>query len=204
MQISEVRKIIYNELKKKKSITAQILNYTPYNIPFIQSYGVLAHLVELGAVEKNDRIYILIDEKKALGIFNDKVPAKPEIKKVKPVTVVQSRNTSKYVFEKIKRSKSQTVLHLVKAYVRDNKDITFKQLEKIFPPLIKCFGVVNTIEQARLLSPDPKRARYFFKEEHIITTKDKQRVVVCNQFVYSAFLEVLVIAKDLGYVVTPE
>ncbi len=204
MQISEVKKIIYNELKKKKSITAQILNYTPFNIPFIQSYGVLAHLVELGAVEKNDRIYTLIDEKKALGIFNYKVPAKIKKEKVDPLLIKSSRNTSQYVFEKVKRSKGRTVLAVVQAYVRDNKDATYKQLLTVFPPqIIKRFGIINLLASAKELSPDPKRPRYFFKDEDVISLKN-QKVVVTNQWTHSAFLEFVIVAKELGYVITPE
>ena len=201
MQISEVRKIIYDELKKKKSITAQVLNYTPFNIPFIQSYGVLAHLVELGAVEKQDKTYTLIDEKKALGIFNEKASVKPEERKVKPLLIKSGRNTSKYVFEKIVYSKGACVHAVVKAYVRDNNP-TYKELEKVFPPLVKRYGIINTLEKAKELSPD--RPRYFMKDNQIIATKDKISVAVTNQWVHEIFLEFVDMINGVGYLITPE
>jgi len=198
MQIEEVRKIIYNELKKKKSITAQALNYTPHNIPFIQSYGVLAHLMELGAVEKQDRIYVLVDEKKAVGIFSGKVSVKSEIKKVKPLLVKSGRNTSKYVFEKIVYSKGACVLAVVKAYVKDNNP-TYKELEKVFPPLVKRYGILNTLEKAKELSPD--RPRYFMKDNQILITKDKVNVVVTNQWVHEKFIEFVEFSKRINYII---
>jgi len=201
MQIEEVRKIIYNELKKKKSITAQALNYTPHNIPFIQSYGVLAHLVELDAVEKNDKTYTLIDEKKAIGIFNGKVSVKPEIKKVKPLLVKSGRNTSKYVFEKTVFSKGACVLAVVTAYVRDNNP-TYNELEKVFPPIVKRYGIINTFKKAKELSPD--RPRYFMKDNQILETKDKVKVVVTNQWVHEKFMEFVDMMNGVGYLITPE
>ena len=202
MQISEVRKIIFNELKKKKSITAQVLNYTPHNIPFIQSYGVLAHLVELGAVEKQERTYVLVDEKKALGIFNDKSLAKqPKEQKVKPLLIKSERNTSKYVFEKTVYSKGACVHAVVAAFIRD-KNPTYKELEKAFPPLVKRYGIINTIEKAKELSPD--RPRYFMKDNQILETKDKISVAITNQWVHEKFMEFVDMMNGVGYLITPD
>jgi len=131
-----------------------------------------------------------------------RVEPKPK-KESKPTPISTGRVTKQYVFEKVKQSKSQIVLSVVKAYVRDNKNVTYKKLEQVFPPLVKRFGTINTLKEAKALSPDSTRPRYFFKEHQIITTKDKQQVVVCNQFIHSQFLEFVVLAKELGYVITP-
>lgn len=207
MKIEEVRLRITEAFLKHQKITAQQLNYTPYSIPFVQSYGVLAHLIELGAVtkEQDNKTYTLIDKEKMIKAFGIDAPVEPKSKKIdKLVPVLTGRNTSQYVFEKIKRSKSQTVLAVVQAYVSDNKNVTYEKLVQVFPPIVKRFGIVNTIEKAKVLSPDSTRPRYFFKGHQIITTKDKQQVVVCNQFIHSNFLEFIVLAKEeLGYVITP-
>lgn len=200
MKIEEVKTRIIQAFLKHKEVTAQQLNYTPYNIPFVQSYGVLAHLIERGAVIKdNDRTYTLIDKEQMVKAFGMDAPVEPKSKKIdKPVPVLTGRNTSQYVFEKIKRSKGQTVLAVVKAYVRDNKNVTYEKLLTVFPPQVKRFGTINTLEKAQELSPDPQRPRYFLKEQDVINLKN-QKVVVTNQWTHSAFLEFVVLVKDLGY-----
>jgi hypothetical protein len=71
--------------------------------------------------------------------------------------------------------------------------------KQMFLPQIKRFGTINTLQEEKTLSPDSTRPRYFFKDHQIIITKDKKKVVVCNQFIHSSFLEFVVLAKDLGY-----
>ena len=203
MKLEEVRKCIIQAFKGNKSITPQQLGYTPYNIPLVQAYGVLKHLVDEGCVTKNDKAHVLIDEKKALSIFGMDSPVDPKPKKAsKPKPKTTGRNISRYMFEKVAQSKSQVVLAVIKAYVRDNKNVTYKKLEQVFPPLVKRFGTLNTLAEAKTLSPDSTRPRYFFKEHQIITTSDKKQIVVCNQFIHSQFLEFIVLAKALGYIIT--
>ena len=203
MKLEEVRSCIMQAFKDNKSITPQQLHYTPYNIPLVQAHGVLKHLVDEGAVTKNDKTFRLVDEKKALSIFGMDTPVEPKSKKTsKPAPVSTGRNTSQYVFEKVKRSKGRTVLAVIQAYVRDNKDVTYKQLLMVFPPQVKRFGTINLLNDAKALSPDPKRPRYFFKDEDMISLK-KQKVVITNQWTQSAFLGFVVLAKGLGYVITP-
>lgn len=205
MKLQEVRECLMKAFKEKNSVvTPQQLSYTPYSIPLVQAHGVLKHLVDEGAVTKEDRTFTLVDEKKALSVFGMNAPVEPKTEKVsKPAPATSGRVTKQYVFEKVKQSKSQIVLSVVKAYVRDNKNVTYKKLLTVFPPQVKRFGTINTLAAAKVLSPDSTRPRYFFKEHQIITTKDKQQVVVCNQFIHSQFLEFIVLAKELGYVITP-
>lgn len=200
MKLQEVRECLMQAFKEKNSIvTPQQLSYTPYSIPLVQAHGVLKHLVDEGAVTKDDRTFTLVDEKKALSVFGMDAPAEPKPEKVsKPTPVVSGRNTSQYVFEKVKRSKGRTVLAVIQAYVRDNKDVTYKQLLTVFPPQVKRFGTINILSAAKEISPDPKRPRYFFKDEDVISLKN-QKVVVTNQWTHSAFLEFVVLVKELGY-----
>ena len=191
-------------LQEHKSVTAQQLNYAPYSVSNVQCYGFMKILMEAGAVTKDDKTYTLIDEKKALAAFDMDAPVEPKSEKVsKPTPVLSGRNTSQYVFEKVKRSKGQTVLAVVQAYVRDNKNITYKKLLTVFPPQVKRFGTINNMTEAKVLSPDSTRPRYFMKDHQIVTTKDKTQVVVTNQWIHSAFLEFVVLSKALGYVITP-
>ncbi len=205
MKIEEVRLRITEAFLKHQKITAQQLNYTPYSIPFVQSYGVLTHLIELGAVtkEEDNKTYTLIDKGKLISAFEMDLPdvTKPE-KVSKPTPILSGRNTSQYVFEKVKRSKGRTVLAVVQAYLRDNKNVTYKQLLTVFPEQVKRFGTINTLEKAQELSPDPQRPRYFFKEQDVINLKN-QKVVVTNQWTHSAFLEFVVVTKELGYKIEP-
>lgn len=206
MKIEEVKTRIIQAFLKHQKITAQQLNYTPYSIPFVQSYGVLAHLIELVAVikEEDNKTYTLIDKDKLTSAFEMDLPdvTKPE-KVSKPTPVLSSRNTSQYVFEKVKRSKGRTVLAVVKAYVRDNKNVSCDKLLTVFPPQVKRFGTINLLSEAKELSPDPKRPRYFFKDEDMIKLKN-QSIVVTNQWTHNAFLEFVVLVKELGYLITPE
>ncbi|MBI2279162.1 MAG: hypothetical protein HYU68_00490 [Bacteroidetes bacterium] len=206
MKIEEVKTRIMQAFLKHQKITAQQLNYTPYNIPFVQAYGVLAHLIERGAVtkEEDNKTYTLIDKDKLISAFEMGLTdvTKPE-KVSKPTPVLSGRNISQYMFEKVKRSKGRTVLAVVQAYVSDNKDVTYKQLLTVFPPQVKRFGTINLLSEAKELSPDPKRPRYFFKDEDVIKLKN-QSIVVTNQWTHSAFLEFVVLVKALGYVIMPE
>ncbi|MFL3663679.1 MAG: hypothetical protein ACJ04Q_06745 [Flavobacteriales bacterium] len=204
MKIEEVKTTIMQAFLKHTSINAQLMAYSPYKISNPQFYGFGKMLIDAGAVTKDDKTYTLIDKEKMAKAFGLDLPGETKKKVSKPTPTTIGRNTSQYVFEKVKRSKGRTVLAVVQAYVRDNKDVTYKQLLTVFPPQVKRFGTINILSDAKALSPDSTRPRYFFKEHQIITTKDKQQVVVCNQFIHSSFLEFVVLAKELGYVITPE
>ena len=199
MKLEEVRSCIMQAFGKKKAITAQELAYTPYQVPNVQCYAVMKILIDAGAVTKKEKAYTLISIDKAHVALGMETPVEPKYNKVsKPTPTTKGRNTSKYIFEKVKRSKSQTVLAVIKAYVRDNKNVSYKKLLTVFPPHVKRFGTINILSAAKELSPDPKRPRYFFKDEDVIRLKN-QKVVVTNQWTETVFQEFFVNAKQLGY-----
>lgn len=67
---------------------------------------------------------------------------------------------------------------------------------------MKRFGTINILSDAKEISPDPKRPRYFFKDEDVISLKN-QKMVVTNQWTHSAFLSFIIQVKELGYNITP-
>ena len=94
-------------------------------------------------------------------------------------------------------------MSVIHAYVRDNKNITTEKLLKMFPSKVKRYGTINSLDKAIVLSTDPKRPRYFFKNEDVISLKN-QKIVVTNQWTQSDFLEFLALAKGLGYVIASQ
>ncbi len=209
MTIEEARVLIHEELGKQPSLTAQDLGERT-GIAVMMCYKVLKADVESGDVAME-----IIDEMKHYTLtvseteaneqpVSEPEPLEQEDNEVSSTVVVQSsgRDTTKFIFKKKAYSKSGCVLAVVTDYVNTSKP-TLEQLKAGFPDaIVGRFGVINSLEKAKELSPD--RARYFMKDDQLLTTSDNITVAVCNQWTLGRFAEFMNAAGKLGYKISPE
>jgi hypothetical protein len=85
----------------------------------------------------------------------------------------QIRDTTKYIFNTKKLGKGRLVLEVLKQYVEEHPDITFSELEKVFPR--KCQGVggvFSTVEEANEILTTKNRKRHFLNPNELIKLSD--------------------------------
>ena len=89
------------------------------------------------------------------------------------------KDTTKYSFKEHKNlGKGRLVLEVVRDHAKNNPDISFDELAKVFPPELRpvygVFAKVNQIEEKH-------HVRYFMKDKDTIALLDS-KVAVCNQW----------------------
>lgn len=107
------------------------------------------------------------------------------------------RDNTKYKFNGEEYGKGPLVLAVVKKYVEDNPDLTFKQLKEVFPDtLMPRWHIFRNEQEAIKLSAN--KPRYFMK--HPIKLKgQKEPIVVSNQWTAALMVNFLQTVKALGY-----
>jgi hypothetical protein len=211
MKTDQAREIIIETLKTKTTVSAQEINYASKGtLPFIQIYTIMSVLINNGSVILNNRdgkkTYTLIDAEK----LNDEVPknvkSKPEKEKAvkeieedepkeKPKKKV-GRDLTTYKFNGNDYNKTRLAHAIVSQYVKD-KQPSLKGLLEIFPDeIVKPYGMIRPIKEAKEISKD--RLRFLIKPEEEIKVRDC--VIACsNQWTPDRTEALLVIAKKLGY-----
>jgi hypothetical protein len=96
--------------------------------------------------------------------------------------------------------KGRIVLQLVKQYLQDHPGAKFNQLKSIFTDEILNTGKLTFLEEENKVS---KLDRYFSKENEVLTSGDGVRFMVCTQWGSANFPDVIELAADLGYSITP-
>lgn len=93
------------------------------------------------------------------------------------------KNYDKYYFENYEYGKGRLVLAVVKAYVRDNPNVTFEELKAIFPDYIikKPYGILQKIEYVKHKYPNDYYKRFFVKPNELIHLQDSH-ICVCTQW----------------------
>lgn len=119
------------------------------------------------------------------------------------------KDRTKYIFEQKVYGKGRLVLAVIKSYVNSNSNLTYDNLQKVFPKELQRYGigVLNTLNyvQEEYISKN-KKLRHYIKPEEQIKLKDKI-IVVSREWGagekdnISGFLEH---AKDLGFNITTE
>lgn len=124
------------------------------------------------------------------------------------MTDVVFRNTSRnfdrtqYLFNGNMYGKGRLVLALVKKYVEDNPDVTFAELERVFPKKLEgSWGVFDTVESAMDIFNRSKRKRHFLAPDEIVQLQD-EKIVVCTQWGTRNIDNILEKAKQLKYEIT--
>ena len=111
-------------------------------------------------------------------------------------------NYSKYNFEGKDYPKRRLVLAVVSAYLRDNPETKFEQLEDAFPKNLQgSFGVVRQVG-AGLTDKDRKK-RFFSTPDDVLTLhKEQTKVVICGEWGLFNIPKFIERAQELGYVIS--
>ena len=107
------------------------------------------------------------------------------------------RDTTRYMFESNVYLKNRLVLAVVRAYLRDNPDITREELKNVFPKSLQgSIGVVEYAEEAAMRGD--YTVRFFAKQEEILHLVDGD-MYVCSQWGILNIPNFIKIAEQLEY-----
>ena len=100
--------------------------------------------------------------------------------------------------------KGRFVREVVAAYLSAHPNITFSQLEQLFPDDLQgSYGVVRSLDDIYKSAHDPKdlKTRYVMDEDKILCTKDGVKFVVSNQWGSYNFPHILELLDKWGWYV---
>ena len=111
----------------------------------------------------------------------------------------RSFDKTKYDFEGKQYGKGRLVLAILSKYVEDHPDVTFSDLEKVFPKKLQgSWGVFDTLDNAEEIVSQSNRKRHFIQPEEIIKLKDAL-IAVCSQWGSDNIGNIEKKATELGY-----
>ena len=114
-----------------------------------------------------------------------------------------SRNydKTKYKFNNNILGKNRLVLEILRHYVGDNPNLTYSDLETVFPKRIQGtrYGVFGTMEEAVNIHENSGYRRHFLKSNEIIILSDKTKIAICSQWGIGNIDVFIRKAQDLGY-----
>lgn len=213
MKQDEAKQIIIATLKEKGTVTAHELNYSSKGtLPFVQIYGILSTFVKNSSVQMNEsegkKSYTLIDEEKlsyTLPIVVKTKPTKVKIEKERDEVEEPKEKTKKkigrdlttYKFNGIEYNKGR-LAHAIVSQASTDKCFGLKEALELFPDeIIKPYGMIKSIKEAKLMSKE--RPRFFIKPEEEIKLKDCT-IAVSNQWTSERIERLIAISKkQLGY-----
>ena len=132
-----------------------------------------------------------------------KKAAKPSKASSKRTADNSNRNFGRIRFNGESMSKGRAVHAVVAAFVEKKKP-TAAALKAAFPDeLLKNYGIVREIGQARKYNVNGK-SRYFTGSEDVIKTKDGKQFAVCNQFSTENIKPFMSAARKHGFNMTAE
>ena len=154
-------------------------------------------------LELIDRVSALEDEmtrlKQSKHFENEKVSLKEMPRSNETVYMEpRRRDNTKYAFNNQIYAKNRLVLAVVRAYFKDNPDITANELSLTFDRRIQgSLGVVRTIDELKRSYPDFQR-RFFAYSDEVIHTKTGD-CVVCSQWGSFNIDNFIQRARQLGF-----
>ena len=113
------------------------------------------------------------------------------------VPMPSKRDTTRYMFESNVYLKNRLVLAVVRAYLRDNPDITREELKNVFPKSLQgSIGVVEYVEEAAMRGD--YMVRFFAKPEEVLHLVNGD-MYVCSQWGILNIPNFIKIAEQLEY-----
>jgi len=113
----------------------------------------------------------------------------------------QIKDSTKYEFRGKVYGKGRVVLEVIKRYVEDHPNITFSELERIFPKNCQGnTGVFSSLDLANDIYTRTGYKRHFFKPSELITISDTT-IAVSNQWGIGNINEFISKAKAQDYLV---
>lgn len=120
-------------------------------------------------------------------------------KALEAFTQVVNRDYTKYNFNRqTKLGKGKLALEIIKKYITDHNNISFNELQSIFPD--KYQGSLGVIRQLDLINTKDL-SRYYSKPEEIISLADGTKIVVCSQWGVGNINYIIKAAQELGYTI---
>ena len=90
------------------------------------------------------------------------------------------RDTTRFMFESNVYLKNRLVLAVVRAYLRDNPDITCEELKTVFPKSLQ--GSIGVVEQAEIAQMRPDYSVRFFPKPEEVLHLTNGDMYVCSQW----------------------
>ena len=127
---------------------------------------------------------------------------KPKANKTTSQTSPRNRrDTTKYILNGVKYSKSRLVLAIVRAYLDTHPTISASDLLTVFDKSLQgSLGVIRVVDDAQKSYTD-YRKRFFCKPDEIINTTTSD-CVVCSQWSAANIGNIIARAKELGINIT--
>lgn len=99
------------------------------------------------------------------------------------VIKASNKDTSKYSFNGSKYAKNRLVLAVIKKYVEDNPNVTYKELKRIFPDKMQGtkHGVFQSLKSAIEIYEETDIPRHFIKDDEVVQLSD-EKIAVCSQW----------------------
>lgn len=122
------------------------------------------------------------------------------------------KDTSKYRFNESKYAKNRLVLAVIKKYVEDNPNVTYKELKSVFPDEVQGtkYGVFQSLQSAAEIYKETGIPRHFIKNDEVIQLND-EKIAVCSQWginrndEYNSNINKFIRkANELGYIISHE
>lgn len=141
-------------------------------------------------------VELLKKERTAAPAVQPRVSAFPtEI--TQTISMPSKRDTTRYMFESNVYLKNRLVLAVVRAYLRDNPNITCEELKKVFPKSLQgSIGVVERIEDAALRID--YTVRFFTKPDEVLHLIDGD-MCVCSQWGILNIPNFIKVAEQIEY-----
>jgi hypothetical protein len=95
---------------------------------------------------------------------------------------LRSKDFRKYKYKNKNFGKGRLVLEVMKDYSNKNPEVTFAQLQKVFPPAVQgASGVFTSKDDAIHIYEKTNRRRHFLKPIELIEIQD-ETIAICNQW----------------------
>jgi hypothetical protein len=113
-----------------------------------------------------------------------------------------TKDTSKYSFDGAVLGKGRLVLAIIKRHVESHPQITYSELEKIFPKSCQgSSGVFSTVEVANEIYANSGRKRHFLNPEEVIQLSDSS-IAISSQWGIGNIEKFVKQAEQIGYVIS--
>lgn len=148
---------------------------------------------------------IIEEEMQNIEIFvSQKQSCSKEVENYSPTT----KDTTRFSFNGSQfYPKKRFVLAVVKQYIKEHPDVTYNELEKVFPSKIisRQRGVIRplSVVQEWMKNNSDLSSRYFLESDELITLNDGLRYTVYNQWGLKQFNKFLEIAQSM-YIVNSD
>lgn len=126
----------------------------------------------------------------------------------KEAVVASSRDTQRYSLDgQGPYPKNRLVLEVIRQYVQKHPDVTYSELQRIFPATLRglkhkvFWGCFNLKEDAQKLYNETGYVRHFIKDNETIKLADGREIAVSTQWGIGNIGQFINCARGLGFVI---